>query len=267
MPPLEEHLVISRERTGRDHAAVHAWLDSDPEKKAERHDPVRIPEFGAEIEAQHGGEALVEYIQHVIDDIWFPASGGEAETAGGAPADAWLLIDTGVSLPDIAHSVKVAEKAVEIAGRVGRELDMELVARGALFHDLGKARTHEIEHGNIGSRLGAEQGLSWGICDVMEKHIRGGLTGAEARELGLPDRDYTLIRLEERVIIYADRLVDIITEDVVVIGSELQAEAWFVEILERFPRYGKDDLTLKRYLGYHREIQDLMVQQAAAAAR
>ncbi len=101
-----------------------------------------------------------------------------------------------------------------------RHLDFELVGRGALFHDLGKAKTHEIEHGKIGAEMGAALGLPAAVTAVMEKHIRGGLSEAEAVELGLPVKDYTLGTLEERIIIYADRLVDIITDGIVTIHSE-----------------------------------------------
>ena len=90
----------------------------------------------------------------------------------------------------------------------------------------------------------------------MEKHIRGGLTEAEATELGLPVKDYRLKRTEEKIVIYADRLVDIITDGVVETGEE--AEHRFEDILKTNIRYGKNDITLQRYLGYHREIQALM---------
>ena len=90
-----------------------------------------------------------------------------------------------VTLLDVRRK-KVAEKALEIAERTNNELDMELVGRGALFHDLGKARTHEIEHGKIGAEMGKSLGLPDGINAVMEKHIRGGLTEEEATELNLP---------------------------------------------------------------------------------
>ena len=92
----------------------------------------------------------------------------------------------------------------------------------------------------------------------MEKHIRGGLTKEEAKELGLPVKDYTLRTLEEKIVIYADRLVDIITDGIVVIRDEKEAEKRFEEILRTYPKYGKNDLTLNRYLGYHREIQALI---------
>lgn len=173
-------------------------------------------------------------------------------------ADVDMLRRAGVSEEDIVHSVRVAEKALEIAARTRADLDMELVGRGALFHDLGKAKTHDIEHGQIGAQMGATLGLPAAITAVMEKHIRGGLSSEEAVELGLPVKDYTLDTLEERIIIYADRLVDIITDGIVAIKAEKEAEARFEEILKTIPKYGKNDRTLERYLGYHREIQGLL---------
>ena len=74
----------------------------------------------------------------------------------------------------------------------------------------------------------------------------------------LPVKDYTLHTLEERIIIYADRLVDIITEDIVSIDEEVEAEERFEEILRTIPKYGKNDITLSRYLDYHCEIQNLL---------
>ncbi|MBI4797166.1 MAG: HDIG domain-containing protein [Desulfarculus sp.] len=170
--------------------------------------------------------------------------------------DVALLQLQGMNAEDLAHSIKVAEKALEIARRNGAILD--LVARGALFHDLGKTRTHEIEHGRVGAELGHKLGLPAAITAVMEKHIRGGLTAPEAKELGLPVKDYTLRLLEERIIIYADRLVDIITDPKDIVTAEREAEERFEEILRAYPRYGKNQITLERYLGYHAEIQGLV---------
>jgi uncharacterized protein len=173
-----------------------------------------------------------------------------------------VLRTAGVSEGDIDHSVKVAEKALEIARRInGYSIDQELVGRGALFHDLGKAKTHEMEHGKLGAEMGRAIGLPEELTAIMEKHIRGGLTEPEARELGLPVKDYTLRRLEERIVIYADRLVDIIHGGVVTIGNEAEAEERFEEILRTCTKYGKNETTLNRYLGYHHEIQGLMPKQ------
>jgi uncharacterized protein len=179
-------------------------------------------------------------------------------------ADIDLLRGAGLSEADLAHSVKVAEKALEIAGRTGAPVDLELVGRGALFHDLGKAKTHAIEHGRVGAELGQALGLPPAVTAVMEKHIRGGLTPAEAVELGLPVKDYTLARLEERIIIYADRLVDIITDGLVELRDEREAEARFEEFLRTIPKYGKNAPTLARYLDYHAEIQGMIGKRSAA---
>lgn len=173
-------------------------------------------------------------------------------------SDIRLLKMTAVSESDIKHCTKVAEKALEIAARTGAKLDMETIGRGALFHDLGKAITHDIEHGRIGALIGKKLGLPEKITDIMEKHIRGGLTEDEAKELGLPGKNYSLKTLEEKIVIYADRLVDIIMDGVVAIGSELDAETGFVEILKNHLRYGKNEKTLNRYLSYHKEIQGLI---------
>ena len=53
--------------------------------------------------------------------------------------------------------------------------------------------------------------------------------------------------------------MDIIIDGVVDIkGDESQAEKQFVDILKGHQRYGKNEKTLNRYLGYHEEIQGLM---------
>ncbi len=169
-----------------------------------------------------------------------------------------LLKEQGMAPADIEHSVQVAQKAIEIGDRMDADLDMELIGRGALFHDLGKTETHGITHGLIGAQKGEALGLPAPVNAVMEKHIRGGLTEPEANELDLPVKDYTLHLLEERVIIYADRLVDIIHDGIVEIENELDAEIRFKEILKNEIKYGKNDVTTLRYYSYHDEIQSLM---------
>lgn len=68
-------------------------------------------------------------------------------------SDIGILRKAVVSEGDIKHRVKVAKKTLEIAERTGANLDMEIVGRDALFHDLGKAKTHEINHRKIGVKM------------------------------------------------------------------------------------------------------------------
>ncbi len=286
MPPTEQHFATSLHRTGRDYADLHRWIDH-PEHKNQRHDFTRIPDFAPQLAAQFGEEGMRGYIEHLREDMdkkfakinqQYQDAMREAQDYFGITAreelkstdyrinsqDIELLRAAGMNKPDLDHSLKVAEKALEIARRIGVALDLQLVGRGALFHDLGKTQTHAINHGRIGAELGAELGLPPEVTAVMEKHIRGGLSAEEAVELDLPVKDYTLHRLEERIIIYADRLVDIIHDRIVTIQDEHEAEQHFVEILRQYPKYGKNAVTLARYLGYHREIQDLIAKAAAA---
>lgn len=176
-------------------------------------------------------------------------------------SDIDTLRQVGMSESDILHSRQVAAKGLELAQRIATEIDLQLVGRGALFHDLGKAKTHGLEHGKIGAELGRMIGLPPAITDIMEKHIRGGLSFDEAVVLDLPVKDYRLKTLEEKIIIYADRLVDIITDGIVSLNSEAEAEQRFVEILETYAKYGKDAKTLARYLAYHNEIQGLLANR------
>lgn len=285
MPKISEHIQRSIDNTGKDYKEVHGFVDNAA-TKFHRHDITRIFEIGKYFEKTQGQEAVQEYIQHIHDDVKSKFEHlfedlekiVSSETMPKIQKLVWdtlryfgikqlshkidssdieLMKNAGMSDADIQHSIKVAQKALDIAVRTGVQLDMELIARGALFHDLGKSRTHDIEHGKIGAEIGAGLGLPAPVTAIMEKHIRGGLTAEEAMELGLPAKDYTLKTLEERIIIYADRLVDIVMDGV---AGDWEAENRFEEILKTIPRYGKNDLTLQRYLGYHKEIQGLINQ-------
>lgn len=280
MPPTTKHMQTSLSRTGKDYAALHAWIN-DPNHQLDRHDFTKIVDFAPEIQEKFGAEGLREYIEHLREDldskftkIWGKdtATRDEALDYYGIRrkgrdytldmADIKMLKDAGMSEEDLDHSLKVAGKALEIARRVSAAgkatVDMELVGRGALFHDLGKAKTRDIVHGKLGAEMGAALGLPVAITDIMQKHIRGGLSTEEAMELGLPIRDYTLRALEERIVIYADRLVDIIWDGIEKVSSQRDAEDRFMAILEGNIKYGKNARTLERYRGYHDEIQGLM---------
>ena len=215
----------------------------------------RLQKEGLDAMFLEGG--LQAWTEH---DLPLEGSGSSENNYTLQASDLDLLRRAGVSEADIAHSLKVAEKALETAARTKADLNLELVGRGALFHDMGKAKTHALDHGKIGAEIGRALGLPEAITAIMEKHIRGGLTADEAVELGLPVKDYTLKTIEERIIIYADRLVDIITDGIVSIQTEREAEDRFEDILRTYPKYGKNNSTLNRYLGYHKEIQGLIGQ-------
>ncbi len=147
---------------------------------------------------------------------------------------------------------------MELSSRVRIPVDRKLIILGAIYHDLGKARTCGMHHGEIGAQMAKELNLEDNIIQIILKHVRGGLTETEALEIGLPVRDYTLRTPEEKIVIYADRMVDIYTEGIVPNTDEKDAEDRFVEILQQYEKYGKNSLTLQRYFVMHREIHEWM---------
>lgn len=246
MPPYEKHLETSVNRTGNDYQAMHDWLDNNPDKniKTERHNLDILPENIEYVRSNWGDEAVVEYLQHIAEDLLMK------EIA--------ILEKSGCPEEAILHSVEVARKALEISSRVKIPVDRKLIARGAVFHDLGKAKTYGMQHGEIGAQMAADLGLEQEIIDIILKHIRGGLTETEAIELGLPVRDYTLRTPEEKIVIYADRMVDIYVDKIVPDTNEKDAEDRFVGILQQYEKYGKNEITLKRYIVLHQEIHEWM---------
>jgi uncharacterized protein (TIGR00295 family) len=116
-----------------------------------------------------------------------------------------ILAENGCSDDVIEHCKAVALLAVRIARRCGA--DPELVEAGALLHDLGRCRTHGIAHAVEGARLASDMKLPPALIKIIERHIGGGITRAEAKRLGLPEKDYTPRKLEEMVVAHADNLV------------------------------------------------------------
>ncbi|MEW5953622.1 MAG: HDIG domain-containing metalloprotein [Bacillota bacterium] len=245
MPPFKTHLAASQKRTGKDFVDLHHWLDNDPDKqvKADRHSLVKLSQNKEYVRVNWGEEAVPEFFQHLVEDLVMQDI--ETLRKAGCPEEA------------VAHSVEVARKALEISSRVSIDLDRQLIVCGAIYHDLGKAKTYGLEHGEIGAAMARELNLGDEIVNIILKHIRGGLTEQEALELDLPVRDYTLKTPEEKIIIYTDRMVDIYTEDIVDL-DETGAEERFVEILTQYPKYGKNTITTARYVKLHHEIHDWM---------
>ncbi|MEJ2242845.1 MAG: hypothetical protein P8Y18_12015 [Candidatus Bathyarchaeota archaeon] len=50
--------------------------------------------------------------------------------------------------------------------------------------------------------------LSKSIVKIIERHIGGGISSDEAKKLGLPEKDYFPKTLEEKIVAYADKLIE-----------------------------------------------------------
>ncbi len=243
MPSYQKHLEISTQRTGKSYQEMHDWLDNHPQK-AERHSLDKLPENIGFVRSSWGDEAVVEYLQHIVEDA--------------AMQDIETLKKAGVPVEAVSHSIEVARKALEISSRVKISVNRKLIILGGIYHDLGKSKTYGMQHGEIGAQMAKELNLGDEIIQIILKHIRGGLTEPEAVELGLPVRDYTLKTPEEKIVIYADRMVDIYTDGIVPNADKKYAETRFVEILNQYEKYGKNPVTMQRYICLNREIHEWM---------
>ncbi len=117
-----------------------------------------------------------------------------------------ILKEAGCSEEVIAHCRAVADLAVDIANLV-MHADVELVRAGALLHDVGRGRTHGIDHGIVGHQIADEIELPHQIALIIERHIGAGLTKAEAETLDLSPKGYMPQTVEERIVAHADNLI------------------------------------------------------------
>ncbi len=126
----------------------------------------------------------------------------------------------------LAHSMQVREKALTILARpecAQLGMNSELVANGAMLHDIGILHCHApkifcmgtepyLAHGIIGGRMLREYGLRHGIdleayACICERHTGSGITAVAVRRqrLPIPERDYLPETAEEKLICLADK--------------------------------------------------------------
>lgn len=158
------------------------------------------------------------------------------------------LQEAGSSESVIRHCLTVERTALLIANRIlasGHEIDLQLVSVGGLLHDIGRSRTHTIEHGVEGGKILRKMGLK-DLARFAEHHIGAGIPAEEARELGLPARDFIPETIEEKVVAYSDKLV---------IRSRRVS---YKEALRAFKSgLGPKHPAVERFRRLHDEIQDL----------
>ena len=147
----------------------------------------------------------------------------------------------------IEHCIAVSKNAAAIADSVKIAIDKDIIQRGAIFHDVGRCKTHGIDHGIEGARIIRDLGLGEEIAKIAERHIGAGITSDEAEKIGLPSGDYCPKSPEEKIVAYADSLT---------MGPNMIS---FDESLTNFKkRLGEDHPSIKRMEELHREIQSWM---------
>jgi uncharacterized protein len=92
-----------------------------------------------------------------------------------------LLAKAGCSVGVVRHSKAVAALAVKIAEacrKKGLKVDVQLVEIGALLHDVGRSRTHSVNHVMAGVGIARSLGLPDPVVSIIERHAGSGISMA-----------------------------------------------------------------------------------------
>lgn len=111
----------------------------------------------------------------------------------------------------INHCEEVAKLALEIASKLekkGIKVDLKLVEAGALLHDIGRSKSHAVDHGVVGAEIAELESLPEAAVKIIRRHVGGGITAQEAEKFGWPKDIYEPLTLEEKIVSYADKLID-----------------------------------------------------------
>jgi len=111
----------------------------------------------------------------------------------------------------INHCKAVTKLALETAGALQKrdmKIDLALVEVGALLHDIGRSKTHTVHHAVVGADIAKSAGLSDSVVSIIKRHVGGGITASEAEKLGWPEDVYVPVTLEEKIVSYADKLIE-----------------------------------------------------------
>lgn len=122
-----------------------------------------------------------------------------------------ILREAGCSKGLINHCIAVAELARGLAvacREAGIIVDVEIVEFGALLHDVGKAKTAGIEHALRGAEFVSKYDPPRLVLKIIENHVGAGIPKEEAEQIGLPPRDYLPRSIEEKIVSFADKLVE-----------------------------------------------------------
>jgi len=161
-----------------------------------------------------------------------------------------LLRDLGCKARVIEHCVAVSELALELARRYyyGR-VDEKLIFRGALLHDIGRSRTHGIDHGFVGGEVAKALKLDGRVVRIIQRHVGAGITAEEAKEQGLPqDVDFMPRTMEEKIVTHADNLID-----------GVRRTSIEHEIAHLKAKLGVNHPSIKRMAMLHKEVTGLSV--------
>lgn len=167
-----------------------------------------------------------------------------------------LLIRSGCSADVIEHCRAVADYAKKIAINIREnathngqpvQIDIDAVFMGALLHDIGRSKTHGIDHAVTGAKIALENGLDEKLVKIIERHIGAGIPKEEAKGLGLPEKDYVPVTIEEKIVAHADNLI---------FGTEIGT---MDELIFNLRKKKLDERVIGRFIVLNNEISAMIV--------
>ncbi|UCG00482.1 MAG: HDIG domain-containing protein [Candidatus Heimdallarchaeota archaeon] len=161
-----------------------------------------------------------------------------------------LLLDHSTPLSVISHLILTTQTALDVTKTLkkkGKSINCDLILAGALLHDIGRSKSHRLNHGIIGAQILQEEGFPEELSQIAEHHLFSGITKYEARDLGLPFQNYLPRTLEEKIITYADNI------------SKRKPLLSIDEVIQRYSKYiDKSHPILKRVRVLHTEVETLL---------
>ena len=122
-----------------------------------------------------------------------------------------LLLKVNCPPQIISHCIAVSDLALDTAIKLqikGLKINTKLVQIGALLHDLGRSKNHTVDHAVIGAQIAQSLGLPEPVVKIIKRHVGAGITDEEAKWFGWPEDIYIPQTLEEKIVSYADKLID-----------------------------------------------------------
>lgn len=161
-----------------------------------------------------------------------------------------FLAKAGCSKSVVEHCKAVSAFATKIAQAYKKrkcDIDVQLVEISALLHDIGRSRTHTVDHASVGGEIVRSLGLPNSVASIIERHAGGGIPKKEARKLGWPTKDYLPQTLEEKIVCYADKRI----EGLRIVSIEQTIKAYAAAL-------GNNHPTIERIWQLHREISTIL---------
>jgi uncharacterized protein (TIGR00295 family) len=144
----------------------------------------------------------------------------------------------------VEHCKTVARASMVLSEALaarGKAVDKRAVLAGALLHDIGRTRTHEVGHGHVGASMLEKEGVDVVVVEIVRRHVGAGISPEEAVALGFPKGDYIPRTLEQMVVCFSDKMVS---------SDSVRP---FEEEVRRFARKGHN---VKRLLALKKSLQD-----------